>query len=96
MRPNSVAMRPLSWLSIMGTSQPPRRNRTWVHRRYMLAENRHSSSTNQPLRTVDECVAHVAEQLSGSGVRLCYRIDSPAERSKYADMGVTVFLERLG
>ncbi len=49
-----------------------------------------------PLRTVDECVAHVAEQLSGSGVRLCYRIEDPANRSRYTDMGVTVFLERLG
>ncbi len=49
-----------------------------------------------PLRTVDECVAHVADQLSGSNVRLCYRVDNPAERARYADMGVTVFLERLG
>ena len=49
-----------------------------------------------PLRTVDECIAHVADQLSGSGVRLTHRIDNPANRSRYTDMGITVFLERLG
>ena len=49
-----------------------------------------------PLRTVDECIAHVADQLSGSGVRLTHRVDNPADRSRYADMGVTVFLERPG
>ena len=49
-----------------------------------------------PLRTVDECIAHVAEQLSGSGVHLTHRIESPANRFRYTDMGVTVFLERPG
>ena len=47
-----------------------------------------------PLRTVDECIAHVADQLSGSDVHLTHRVDNPANRAKYADMGVTVFLER--
>ena len=47
-----------------------------------------------PLRTVDECIAHVADQLDGSGVRLCHRVDNPADRPRYAGMGVTVFLAR--
>ena len=46
-----------------------------------------------PLRTVDQCVAHVAEQLDGSGVHLSFRSGGPENRSRYLDMGVTVFLE---
>jgi 4-hydroxy-2-oxoheptanedioate aldolase len=47
---------------------------------------------SHPLNTVDKCVQHVAEQLRGTGVALCFRT-TPATRPQYADMGVTVFIE---
>jgi 2-keto-3-deoxy-L-rhamnonate aldolase RhmA len=49
---------------------------------------------NHALQSVDDCVAYVARSLQGSGVAVCHRSLDPALRSKYADMGVTVFLER--
>ena len=48
------------------------------------------------LKTVDDCVAHVAEQLQGSDVQVCYRNYTPDTRQKYIDMGVTVLLEAPG
>lgn len=48
---------------------------------------------HHPFQSVDDCVRHVAEQLDGTGVRVCHRIYDPALRSKYRDMGVTVLLE---
>lgn len=47
-----------------------------------------------PIRTVDDCVRHVAEQLKGTGVAICFRNGTPDNREKYAKLGVTVFLER--
>jgi 2-keto-3-deoxy-L-rhamnonate aldolase RhmA len=47
-----------------------------------------------PLRTVDDCMRHVAEQVAGSGVRLGMAVvTEPEERSRYLDMGVTLFQE---
>jgi 2-keto-3-deoxy-L-rhamnonate aldolase RhmA len=45
-----------------------------------------------PLRTVDECMRNVAEQLQGSGVRIAMgTATTPPERQKYRDLGVTIF-----
>ena len=47
-----------------------------------------------PLRTVDDCMRHVAEQLAGTGVRLGMAVmTEPEERAKYLDMGITIFQE---
>ena len=48
---------------------------------------------NHPLKTVDECVAYVAQQLAGTDAAVCFRNGRRDTREKYADMGVTVFLE---
>ena len=45
-----------------------------------------------PLDSVDKCVKHVLEQLADSTAAVCFRT-TPEDRKKYADMGVTVFLE---
>ena len=50
---------------------------------------------DQPLKSVDECVRHVVEQLRDTTVAVCFRNYDPATRQKYIDMGVTVLLERL-
>ncbi|MCZ6681087.1 MAG: aldolase/citrate lyase family protein, partial [Candidatus Poribacteria bacterium] len=44
-------------------------------------------------KTVDDGVRHVCEQLADTSVAVCYRNGSPDTREKYAEMGVTVFLE---
>lgn len=45
-----------------------------------------------PLRTVEECMKNVAEQLKGSGVGIAMgTATTPAERQKYRDLGVTIF-----
>ncbi len=49
---------------------------------------------NHVLQTVDDCVAYVAKSLEGTGVAVCHRNLDPETRGKFADMGVTVFLER--
>ena len=47
-----------------------------------------------PLRTVDDCMRNVAQQLAGSGVRLGMAVmTEPDEREKYIEMGITVFQE---
>jgi 2-keto-3-deoxy-L-rhamnonate aldolase RhmA len=47
-----------------------------------------------PLKTVDECMRHVAEQVKGSPIRLGMAVTTrPEERDKYLEMGVTVFQE---
>lgn len=47
-----------------------------------------------PLKTVDECMINVAEQLQGTGIRLGMAIiTNPDERDKYLDMGITLFQE---
>jgi len=46
------------------------------------------------LKTVDDCVLYVAKSLQGTGTAVSFRSGTPDLRSKYADLGVTVFLER--
>lgn len=46
------------------------------------------------LKTVDNCVAHVCRALEGTDTAVCFRNGTADTREKYADMGVTVFLER--
>ena len=46
------------------------------------------------LKSVDDCVRHVCQALEGTGTTVCFRNGTPDNRSKYADLGVTVFLER--
>ena len=48
---------------------------------------------NHSLQTVDACVQYVAGELEGSTTAVCFRNGNPSTREKYADMGVTVFLE---
>jgi 2-keto-3-deoxy-L-rhamnonate aldolase RhmA len=46
-----------------------------------------------PLRTVEACMQNVAEQLEGSGIRIAMgTVSTPAERQKYRELGVTIFL----
>ena len=51
------------------------------------------SHPNHALQTVDACVQYVAKELEGSSTTVCFRNGNPSTREKYADMGVTVFLE---
>jgi len=45
-----------------------------------------------PLRTVEECMKNVADQLKGSGVGIAMgTATTPDERQKYRDLGVTIF-----
>ncbi len=47
-----------------------------------------------PLKTVDDCMRHVAEQLQDSGVRLGMAVmTEPEERDKYLEVGITIFQE---
>ena len=48
---------------------------------------------NHALQTVDACVEYVAKALEGTTTAVCFRNGSPSTRQKYADLGVTVFLE---
>jgi staphyloferrin B biosynthesis citrate synthase len=46
-----------------------------------------------PLRTVDGCMKNVAEQLQGTGIRIAMgTTTTEAERQKYRELGVTIFL----
>jgi 2-keto-3-deoxy-L-rhamnonate aldolase RhmA len=46
-----------------------------------------------PLRTVEACMQNVAEQLEGTGIRIAMGTVTPAaERQKYRELGVTIFL----
>lgn len=49
---------------------------------------------NPPYRTVEECVAAVARSAEGTQTALCFRNGTPDQRQHWADLGVTVFLER--
>ncbi len=51
------------------------------------------SHPNHSLQTVDACVQYVAKELEGTSTAVCFRNGNPSTREKYADMGVTVFLE---
>jgi 2-keto-3-deoxy-L-rhamnonate aldolase RhmA len=45
-----------------------------------------------PLRTVEECMKNVAQQLKGAGIgNGMGTATTPAERQKYRDLGVTIF-----
>jgi 2-keto-3-deoxy-L-rhamnonate aldolase RhmA len=47
-----------------------------------------------PLRTVDDCMRRVAEQVAGTGVRLGMAVvTEPEEREPYLKMGITLFQE---
>lgn len=47
-----------------------------------------------PLRSVEACILHVADQLKGTGVPLGIAVGlTPAEREKYISLGITVFQE---
>ncbi len=46
-----------------------------------------------PLKTDDDCILHVLEQLSGTGTKLCLRTYSDEQMARYEDMGVTMFLD---
>jgi len=47
-----------------------------------------------PLRTPDDCMRHVADQVRGSGIRLGMAVPTePAERDRYLAMGITLFQE---
>ena len=46
------------------------------------------------LKSVDDCVRHVLEELKDTDVKVCFRNYVPELRDKYIDMGVTVLLER--
>lgn len=48
---------------------------------------------NHSLQTVDACVEYVVKELEDSPAAVCFRNGNPSTREKYADMGVTVFLE---
>jgi len=52
------------------------------------------SNPDHPLKTDDDCVRYVVNQLEGTGVKLAYRSYDPALRNKYIDMGATVLLEK--
>jgi 2-keto-3-deoxy-L-rhamnonate aldolase RhmA len=46
-----------------------------------------------PLRTVEECMRNVADQLEGSGIRISMGTNTTeGERQKYRDLGATIFL----
>jgi 4-hydroxy-2-oxoheptanedioate aldolase len=49
-----------------------------------------------PLRSVDACVRHVAEQLEGGDVRIGVPASMPGEPETYLDIGATVFLSSGG
>lgn len=51
------------------------------------------SHPNHPFRSVDDCIRYMGRSLNGTGVRICHRNGTADTREKYADMGVTVFLE---
>lgn len=47
-----------------------------------------------PLRTVDDCMRNVAEQLAGTNIRIAMGTPTlPEQRDKYREMGVTLFQE---
>ena len=51
------------------------------------------SNDHHTLKTVDDCVRHVAAELADTDVQVCMRIAPGDDPSKYHDMGVTMLLE---
>ncbi len=52
------------------------------------------SHPNHALQSVDDCIGYLGKSLEGTRLRICHRNGTPETREKYADLGVTVFLER--
>ena len=50
------------------------------------------SNPVHPLKTIDDCVQHVVDQLEDTDVAVCFRIYSHDDRQKYTDMGVSMLL----
>lgn len=48
---------------------------------------------DHPLSTVDECVKNVVKQVEGTDTAISFRNNVSSEREKYAEMGVTIFIE---
>jgi 2-keto-3-deoxy-L-rhamnonate aldolase RhmA len=47
-----------------------------------------------PLRTIEECISNVSQQLAGTDIALALNIPTnPAERDRYRDTGITMFGE---
>jgi 2-keto-3-deoxy-L-rhamnonate aldolase RhmA len=42
--------------------------------------------------SVESCVKHIVDQLEGTGIAVCHRIDNIQEKQKYYDFGVNVIL----
>ena len=49
---------------------------------------------HHPLKTDDDCIKHVMDQVNDLDVRMSYRSGDPDLRNKYIDLGVTVLMER--
>ena len=47
-----------------------------------------------PYRSVEECVGMIAKSIACTETAICFRTGTPDRRPQYADLGVTVFLER--
>ena len=47
-----------------------------------------------PYRSVEECVGAIAKSIAGTETAICFRTGTADRRPMYADLGVTVFLER--
>lgn len=52
------------------------------------------SHPNHELQSVDDCIGYMGKALADTHVKICHRNRTPDTREKYAEMGVTVFLER--
>ena len=52
------------------------------------------SHPNHELQSFDDCIAYMGRSLAGTHVKICHRNRTPDMREKYAELGVTVFLER--
>lgn len=51
-----------------------------------------------PYRTVEDCVTHVVDQLRDSHVKVGvgFGVDTPEDRQRYMDLGVTILGQRIG
>lgn len=51
------------------------------------------SYPNHALKTVEDCVAYVANELLGTGIGVCMRVEVGSDKAQFEAMGVTMFLE---
>lgn len=51
-----------------------------------------------PFRTVDECIKHVLDQIKDKQVKVALGVgaETPEAQEHYAEMGVTIFGNRVG